>query len=314
VRIVITGATGFVGRTLLSALSGNELLLALRTAADIAEFKSVVVGDINEQTSWDNALAGADCVIHLAARVHVMRPTPFDAQKFREVNVLGTARLAKAARQAGVRRFVFLSSIKVNGEDATTPFKNSDPPCPVDDYGRSKWEAEQALSDVANGSDMELAVIRPPLVYGPGVRANFLRLLSWVNNGVPLPFGAVHNRRSMVSVWNLCDLIKTVAVREPPTTGVYLVSDGTDLSTPELIRCLARGMNKPARLLPVPVGLLKLLGEVTGKSAEVSRLCGSLTVDISETRNRLNWLPPVPSVEGLTRVAEWYATQGQYGL
>jgi UDP-glucose 4-epimerase len=236
-----------------------------------------------------------------------MDPTANDIKLFHETNVLGTARLASAASEFGVKQFIFLSSIKVNGEStAAVAFSATDTPRPLDHYGISKWQAEQKLFEIAAKSQMKVVAIRPPLVYGPGVRANFLRLLSWVHNGIPLPLGSIHNKRSLVSVWNLCDLIKRAIDTHALRSGVLLVSDGIDLSTPELIRLIARAMRRSPRLLSAPKGVLRLVGAMTGKSAEVARLCGSLTVDISATKNQLGWIPPVSVDEGLARTVRWF--------
>ena len=201
----------------------------------------VVVGDIDGQTDWSRALAGIDCVVHLAAHVHVMNPTPKDRIEFERTNVLGSERLARSAAESGVKRFVYLSSIKVNGEHtAARAFRADDVPHPQDDYARSKLEAERRLADIGASSDMAVAVVRPPLVYGAGVRANFLRLLSLAHSGLPLPLASIANVRSMVSVWNLCDLIRALLQHGQPMTGVFLAGDGEDVSTAELVRRLAR--------------------------------------------------------------------------
>lgn len=265
------------------------------------------VGDIGPATDWTTVLNGVDCVVHLAARAHVMddsAPEPLAA--YREVNVAGTRRLAEQAAAAGVRRLVMVSSIKVNGERTApgAPFLFSDPPAPEDAYGLSKWEAEQALWLVAAETGLEVVVVRPPLVYGPGARGNFQRLLRWVARGLPLPLGAVENRRSLVALDNLVDLLR-VCIDHPAATGqTFLVSDGEDLSTPELIRRLAAAMGRKPRLLPVPPALLRLGGWLLGRSGEVARLLGSLQVDIAHTREILGWTPPISVQEGLRRTVE----------
>ncbi len=314
-RVLITGATGFIGRELMLAARSFRLRSALRSGP-MSEFpnESVVVGEIDGGTDWMRALAGVDYIVHLAARVHVMSPTGADRVEFERTNVEGTETLAKAAARAGVKRFVFLSSIKVNGEmTCDRPFRADDLPRPADDYGRSKLEAERRLLRVDAESDMRVAIIRPPLVYGPGVRANFLRLLSWANSGAPLPLAAVKNMRSMVSVWNLCDLICSLLRSSDAKSGVYVVSDGKDISTPQLIRRLAAGLGRPARLFTVPVALLGAVAKALGRSAEFQRLCGSLTVDISATRSGLNWSPPVTLEQGLERTARWYLNRQDAG-
>jgi len=242
--------------------------------------------------------------------VLVMKPTPADRIEFERTNVLGTERLARAAASVGVKRFVYLSSIKVNGEyTRTRAFRPDDAPQPRDDYARSKLEAELRLSAVEAASDMAVSIVRSPLVYGPGVRGNFLRLMRLVRSGLPLPFASITNVRGMVSVWNLCDLICELLRHERPLSGVFLVADGETVSTAELIRRLAKMMHRPARLFPIPVGALRALGVLAGRSAEVGRLCDSLAIDISETRLRLGWSPSVTLDVGLERTAEWYSRE-----
>jgi nucleoside-diphosphate-sugar epimerase len=309
--VLVTGATGFVGHALCDTLvqSGCFVRAALRSDRGIATgaSESIVVGNHDSRTDWQQALDGIDCVVHAAARVHVLHDSPANADLYREINVRGTQRLAAECVRAGVRRFIYLSSIKVNGEETSgQPFTAAEAPRPLDDYGISKWQAEQALSEIAAGSRMTTIAIRPPLVYGPRVRANFLRLMSWVYNGIPLPLGAVANARSMVSIWNLCDLIRCSTAATALPASVLLVSDGVDLSTPELIRKLAVAMDRPARLMALPVTLLKMGGQITGKSAEIGRLVGSLQVDISATRQLLNWTPPLSVDAGLARTAHWF--------
>jgi len=256
-------------------------------------------------TDWSKALLGVHCVVHCAARVHMMRETAGDPlTAFREVNVVGTRRLAEAAAAAGVRRLVFLSSVKVMGEitRAGRPFRVDDGPQPVDPYGQSKWEAEQALRDVSRNTGMELVVIRPPLVYGPGVRANFLRLMKVVERGWPLPLGAIDNRRSMVALDNLVDLV-ALCVRHPQAAGqTFFVSDGIDLSTAGLVRAMAAARGVAPRLWSVPVWWLRLAGAVTGHRATVSRLVDSLQVDLQPTCERLDWQPVLSPEEGLRRM------------
>jgi nucleoside-diphosphate-sugar epimerase len=310
-RVLITGSSGFVGRSLLSRLTDAEVRCAVRAQpAEESRHDWRVVGSIDGRTDWRRALEGVDCVVHLAARVHVMRPTAADRHCFYETNVAGTERLAAQAAAQGVRRFIYLSSIKVNGESTQRqPFRAEDAPAPCDDYGISKWQAEQRLFEIAQRFEMEAVAIRPPLVYGSGVRANFLRLMRWVNAGIPLPLGAVQNRRSMVSVWNLCDLIATLAFARTVSSGVLMVSDGVDMSTPDLVCRLAAAMGRKARLLPLPTALLERMAAVLGKKDEVVRLCGSLTVDISETERRIGWRPPLPVEEGLERTVHWFLAE-----
>ena len=310
-RVLITGASGFVGRTLLAAAAPLQVRAAVRSnpVPDFAG-EQVVIGEIHGQTDWSRALAGIDGIVHLAARVLVMKPTAKDRSEFEHTNVLGTERLARAAAQIGVRRFVYLSSIKVNGESSEDrQFRADDLPQPQDDYARSKLEAERRLSAIEASSGMSVSVVRSPLVYGPGVRANFLRLLSLAHSGVPIPLGSISNARSMVNVWNLCDFICALLRSERSMSGVFMVADGEDVSTAELIRRLAQLMRRPARLFGMPAGALRALAAIAGRSAEFNRLLGSLKVDISETRARLGWSPPVTLQTGLERTVQWYFQQ-----
>jgi nucleoside-diphosphate-sugar epimerase len=307
-RVLITGATGFVGRRLLETAAPFQWRPATRSCS-VPGFGAdqVIVGDIDGQTDWSRALAGVDCVVHLAARVHVMNPTARHRVEFERTNVLGTERLARAAVQFGVKRFIYLSSIKVNGESTTgRAFRADDAPQPQDDYARSKLEAECRLRTIEAASNMAVAVVRSPLVYGPGVRANFLRLLSLARSGLPIPLASIANVRSMVSVWNLCHLICALLQHEHAMHGVFLAADGDDISTPDLIRRLAHMMHRPARLFPVPTGALRALAMLAGRNAEVGRLCDSLAIDISETRARLGWSPPLALDAGLRRTVGWY--------
>lgn len=305
---LVTGATGFIGSALLAALQGHAVHRALRQPAVDALPGDIVVGDIGPDTDWDNALAGVDCVVHLAARTHVLEEDAADPlAAYRRINVEATRRLAQQAAAAGVRRFVFLSSIKVNGEvTPEQPFTETAAPAPQDAYGISKREAEDVLRDIAARSTMELVVLRPPLVHGPGVKGNFLRLLQLIACGLPLPLASVRNRRSLIHVVNLADAI--VACMDAPAAAgkTFLASDGEDVSTPELIRKLAAGMGRPARLLPCPVALLELGAALIGQRDAVARLTGSLQADASLLRNTLGWRPRIPLDQGLIDTARWY--------
>ena len=314
-RVLVTGAGGFVGSQLCEALCRQNYAVrgALRTDQPLFDQMTdkAVVGEIGAGTQWVRALDGVDCVVHCAARAHRIGDQLSQQHLYMETNAMGTERLAQACVAAGVRRFVYLSSIKVNGErSAGRPFSRADRPAPTDPYAVSKWQGEIRLREIAAGSGMETAIVRSPLVYGPRVRANFLRLLHWVDARLPLPFGAVKNSRSLVSVWNLCSLIERLLRDAIPEHGVFMLSDGTDLSTPELIRKMGVALSRPARLLPVPVPVLRMLGALSGRSAEVERLCGSLNVDISSTCSELGWRPPLGVDEGLARTAGWYQSRG----
>ncbi|HSX90479.1 MAG TPA: SDR family oxidoreductase [Pseudomonas sp.] len=316
-RVLLTGATGFVGRGLLermSALANLELVATLRRP--VPGFPESVVNlqipGIEPNTDWEKGLEGIDAVIHSAARVHVMHDTSFDPlAEFCRVNVEGTLNLACQAATAGVRRFIFISSIKVNGERTASgaPYLADAQPAPTDPYGISKMEAEQGLRALAAETGMEVVIIRPVLVYGPGVKANFLSMMRWLYKGVPLPFGAIHNRRSLVALDNLVDLIVTCLDHPGAANQTFLVSDGEDLSTSELLRRMGAALGKPARLLPVPSRLLEVGAAVFGKRDLSQRLCGSLQVDIGKTRELLNWTPPVSVDDALRKTAKNFLEQ-----
>lgn len=302
---LITGGGGFVGQSLCAALSmrGSMVRVALRSMhIRTGNYDSVVVGAVNADTDWTEALRGIDTVVHLAARVHVMHDNSIDPLAgFRVVNVAGTLNLASQAAAAGVKRFVFISSVKVNGEftELGYPFTETDTPNPQDAYGLSKYEAEQGLRHIAVESDMEVVVIRPPLVYGPGVKANFASLMRAVQRGWPLPLGAIHNQRSLVALDNLVNFIITCISHLQAANQTFLVSDGQDMSTTELIRGMAQAAGVSARLPPVPVCALRAAGTLLGKGDAVQRLCGNLQIDISKARNLLGWNPPVSVEDGL---------------
>lgn len=313
-RILLTGATGFVGRELLERMVSHvdlQPVAVVRNSAaaltkDVATFR---VAGIEGDTDWQPALEGVDAVIHCAARVHVMHDTSSDPlAEFRKVNVDGTLNLARQAARAGVHRFIFISSIKVNGEgtELGKPYSADCHPAPLDPYGVSKMEAEQGLRDLASETGMELVIIRPVLVYGPGVKANFRSMMSWLCIGVPLPLGAIHNKRSLVSLENLVDLIVTCIDHPAAANQIFLVSDGEDLSTTELLRRMSLALGKPARLLPVPAALLESAAVMLGKKNVAQRLCGSLQVDISKTRELLGWAPPVSVDQALRMTADHY--------
>lgn len=304
--VLVTGATGFVGQALCAQLSrwGYGVRAAVRKsgAADGMLAQEVLVGGLDDHTDWVVALAGVSAVVHLAARVHVMDDHASDPlAEFRRVNVQGTLRLAQQAAQAGVQRFVYISSIKALGEAtlAGEPFTEESPTQPSDAYGISKLEAEQGLRDLAEKTGLEVVIIRPPLIYGPGVKANFAALMRAVQRGVPLPLGAVHNARSLVGLDNLVDFMVTCLAHPKAANQTFMVSDGHDLSTTALIRAMAQAAGVKARLLPVPVWVLKAAAGLLGRGDAVQRLCGNLQVDIEKARHGLGWKPPVTVVEGL---------------
>jgi nucleoside-diphosphate-sugar epimerase len=306
-RILVTGANGLVGKRLVSRLDrdGLSVRAAVRSLHSAPAFgDTVAVGAVDKSTDWHRSLKDVQVVVHLAARVHIMHDAAKDPlTEFRRVNLDGTLNLARQAAAAGVRRFVFISSVKVNGE-CTQPeraFTEVDPTNPSDAYGQSKHEAEQALRLIAAQTGMEVVIVRPPLVYGPGVKANFAALMRAVQRGWPLPLGAVRNQRSLVALDNLVDFIVNCITHPDAANQTFLVSDGQDLSTAELIRGMARAAGVPARLLPVPVWVLRGGAALLGKGDAVQRLCGNLQVDISKARSVLGWVPPVSVAEGLSR-------------
>lgn len=266
----------------------------------------VAVGELTCSTDWASALVGVDVVIHAAARVHVMKETACDSlAEFRKVNVDGTLRLARQAAAAGVRRFIFISSIKVNGESTPSgqPFHADQEPAPQDAYGISKLEAEQGLCQVARATGMEVVVVRPVLIYGPGVKANFQNMMRWVQRGIPLPFGAVDNRRSLISVVNLVDLIVTCIDHPQAANQTFLASDGEDVSLTQLLRQLGIVLGRPARLIALPQGALLLAARALGRRDLAQRLFGSLQVDIDKNLQLLGWVPPLTLEQGLAMTA-----------
>lgn len=281
--------------------------LALRKSSTVvAGFDYVKIDGLTAIQDWSAALQNVFSVVHCAARVHVMADAALDPlAAFRAVNVEGTLRLARQAAAAGVTRFVFVSSIKVNGEGTLPgrPYRPSDTPSPKDAYGISKLEAEQGLRKIAAETGMHLVIVRPPLVYGPGVKANFASMMRWVSRGMPLPLGAIDNRRSLVALDNLIDLLVT-CLNHPAAPGeTFLVSDDDDVSTTELLRRVSVALGRPARLLPVPPSWLEWGAARVGKGDVARRLCGSLQVDITKTRDLLGWRPPLSLDEGLKKAA-----------
>jgi len=309
--IFVTGGTGFVGSAFIKRLLQDNAFVRAAVRREIYELQKgldlVQVGDLTPDIDWQGALSGVDLVVHLAARVHVMHDEAVDPlAEFRRVNVEGTLNLVRQAALAGVRRFVFVSSIKVNGESTVLgkPFSAHDKPDPQDPYGISKYEAERGLLQLASETGMEVVIIRPPLVYGPGVKANFASMMSWLDRGIPLPLGAVHNQRSFVALDNLVDLMVACLDHPAAANQTFLVSDGEDLSATELLQRMGRALGKPARLIPVPVGVMQVAANLLGKGAVAQRLFGSLQVDSSKARALLGWKPVVTVDEALQKTAD----------
>jgi nucleoside-diphosphate-sugar epimerase len=299
-KVLVTGANGFVGRVLCSHLvrHGYTVVPVVRQVCGLAG--EVAIGDIGGTTEWRAVLPACDVVVHLAARVHVMDDTAQDPLAlYRATNTEATLNLARQAAQAGVKRFVFISTLKVNGEGRDTPYRETDVPAPEEAYAISKWETEQGLWQIAQDTGLEVVILRPPLVYGPGVKANFQRLIRIVERGWPLPLGAIRNRRSLLYLGNFVDAIR-VCVEHPAAAGqTFLLDDGKPVSTPELIHAVARALERPAHLLAVPVWMLEAAGMLLGKRAAVARLTGSLFVDGSAIRSRLGWMPPYSVEAGM---------------
>ena len=316
-KFMISGADGFVGKVLCAELRqrGQWVRAAVRSRkSSIDDTEAIIVGAIDGETNWADALCDVDVVIHLAARVHVMRETAVDSlAEFLRVNMHGTLNLARQAARFGVRRLVYVSSIKVNGEhtNTTVPFTELDDPDPQDFYGVSKWQAEQALWRIARETGLEIVVVRPPLVYGPGVKGNFAQMLAAIAKRIPLPLASITNRRSLIYVKNLADALVVCATHPVAAGRTYLVSDGEDVSTPDLLHQLGAAMGCPAYILPFPLSWLRILGKLSGKSDQVERLLGSLQVDSGKIRRDLNWVPPYTLQQGLQATAEMYRRLGK---
>jgi nucleoside-diphosphate-sugar epimerase len=304
-KILLTGANGFVGRAILKRVRAEGVPVCAVVRGDEVPPGCVRGPALGAAAGWAPLLAGCNTMVHAAARVHVMDEKAHDPlAAFREVNVAGTLNLARQAAEAGIRRFVFISTIKVNGEATASgrAFTSADTPAPMDAYAISKAEAEAGLISLAAGTGMEVVIVRPPLVYGPGVKANFLSMMRWLKRGIPLPLGAIlHNRRSLVTLDNLVDLILACIDHPAAANQVFLASDGEDVSTTDLLRRLAAAMGVPAHLLPVPVRVLETCAALVGKRSLVKRLCNNLQVDISKARQLLGWCPPISLNEGLRR-------------
>ncbi|MCH8549176.1 MAG: SDR family oxidoreductase [Balneolaceae bacterium] len=309
-KLLLTGATGFLGSRLLFAIvsnSGFDLCCASRQSSRDARFKSFKVPGLHSGVDWSEALFGQEVVVHSAARAHIMKEEVSDPlAEYRRVNVEGTLGLARQAAAANVKRFIFVSSIKVNGEQ-TKPgvrFSLESKPKPGDNYGLSKWEAEQGLWDISKDTGMEVVIVRPPLVYGPRVKGNFASMMTLATRNLPLPLGAVNNKRSLVALDNLVDLIIRCIDHPAAANQTFLVSDDQDVSTTELLTMITKAAGNKPRLIPVPLGLLRLGAAVLGKKAVADRLLGNLQVDITHTKDTLGWKPPISVEEGIRRCFE----------
>jgi len=321
VNVLVTGSNGFVGRCLCNSLVQTEWGVrgvvrrqeATEAVADSVEH--VILSEMREASAWQGSVADVEAVVHLIGRAHVMEDTSSDPlAAYREVNVGITQALLEACRRAGVRRFVFMSSIKAVGEGDAQPYDESSPCAPEDPYGVSKREAEELVLDAGKDGDMVTTVLRPPLVYGPGVKGNFLRLLGLARSGLPLPLGLVRNARSMVFVGNLTKAVETVLRTPEAASGMFHVADpGPALSTADLVRKLAQLMERPARLVPFPVSLMRLGGKLLGQGGEVERLARSLVVCTQKIQEELGWEPPYSVDEGLAETVAWYLHQRAQG-
>lgn len=319
--VLVTGANGFIGQALCPVLarSGYNVRVALRRKQQLqtSDYEVVEVGEIDAQTQWETALSNVDTVIHLAARVHVMRDISKNPlENFRRINTEGTLHLTQKAAQHKVRRLIFLSTLKVNGESnlqknngSIECFTENHRPNPEDAYAISKWEAEQALQNIKESSNLEIVILRSPLVYGPNVGANFLNLLKLVKSGIVLPFANIHNKRSLIYVGNLIDIIVRCIDNSSVANNTYLVSDGQDISTPQLIETIAEAMNRKLIMIPFPIWVLKLLAKATGKSAYIDRLADSLCVCNNKIIKALSWKPPYTFREGVRQTVNYYLSQ-----
>jgi len=318
-NVLVTGANGFIGSELSRRMlaEGWGVRGAIRSSAKKHRLpqgiNAIEIGNIDSHTEWETAVCGIDTIVHLAARVHMMDDITSDPiTAFRNINVAGTKRLAQTAESKKVRRFVYVSSIKVNGEGRSDPYTTEDYPSPVGPYAISKFEAEEELHRIAANTGFEVVILRPPLVYGPGVKANFLKLIRIVDRGIPLPLAMAKNHRSMIYLKNLVDAILLCIIHPEAAGKTFLLSDGKDVSIAELIQMISSALGRPSRLFPLPPELLRFLAKVTGRSNAVSRLLDSLIVDCSRIRTELDWTPPYSMKEGLEETANWYLQTFKY--
>tara|TARA_B000000475_G_C16001413_1_gene449077 strand:- start:31 stop:975 length:945 start_codon:yes stop_codon:yes gene_type:complete len=310
-KLLVTGGSGFIGKAICENLNKNNHKINITSRQDIStNLNSVKVYNINKidiNTNWFKALNAVSCVIHCAAKTHVMNNNEQNSlSSFRKINVEGTLNLAKQASACGVKRFIFLSSIKVNGErtEKSSIFRCNDTPKPEDFYSISKWEAEKGLWEISKKTGLEVVIIRAPLVYGSGVKGNLRRLIKIIKSRIPLPFSLIKNQRSLISIDNLVNLIIHCIDAHKASGNTFLVSDGKDLSTPDLVRHIASSLGLSDRLFPLPLSLLKFFGFLLGKKLEIDRLIGSLRIDNSYTKETLNWTPSVSVEEGIRRMVQ----------
>jgi nucleoside-diphosphate-sugar epimerase len=313
-KVLVTGASGFVGSALCSYLlkHGHNVIGTVRKlpVSPVLGVDYRIIGDLGTSTAWsDDVFSGVEIIIHCAARVHVMNEyVPDPLKEFRQINTQGTETLARLAANAGVRRLIFLSSVKVNGENSSlsSPIDEMSPTIPKDYYGISKLEAEKSLFNIADETGLETVIFRLPLVYGPGVKGNFLRLLKMVDRGIPLPFSLVNNLRSLINLNNLTDVVEA-CLTDPRAVGkTYMVSDSEDISTIQLITKMARALERPVRLWPCPLRLIELAGMLSGRSDETSRLLGSLRINSKKIYSDLGWIPPYTLTQGLSQISAWH--------
>ena len=308
-KVLVTGANGLVGQALCAHLNQSEhqVIRAVRTASKSWD---VAIGDLDDKTDWSKVLSSdVYAVVHLAGKVPLSSSAyGVQANRYRQVNTLGTANFARQCANYGVKRFIFVSTVKVLGEGQDDPYQINNLAMPADDYAISKWDAEQMLKQISDETGMEVVILRPPLVYGPGVKGNFLHLMKTIDKGVPLPFGLIRNQRSLIYLGNLVDSICSCLTHPGAAGKTFLVSDGEDVSTPELVRRIAIAMERCPFLVSVPISLIRLTGILLGKKAAVNRLLSSLCVDITPVKEELGWIPPYTMEEGLLATVKWYRT------